>query len=92
MDPVHDPRATKVEMNLNGRTNDVFRPFILLPHLGVLGVLCGYASVCQDWFAGLIAKRRLRRIDSAGNAIIMANGRRHEAPGCRFLQSPIPNP
>jgi hypothetical protein len=31
-------------MDLNGRANDLFRPFILLPHLGVLSVLCGYAS------------------------------------------------
>ena len=47
MDPVHESGATKVEMNLNGRANDLFRPFILLPYLGVLGVLCGYASMAS---------------------------------------------
>jgi hypothetical protein len=41
MDPVHESRTTKVEMDLNGRANDLLRPFILLPHLGALSVLCG---------------------------------------------------
>ena len=31
MDPVHESGATKVEMDLNGRANDLLRPFILLP-------------------------------------------------------------
>ena len=31
IDPVHESGATEVEINLNGRTNDLFRPFILLP-------------------------------------------------------------
>ena len=34
----------KVEIDLNGRSKDLFSPFILLRHLGVLGVLCGCAS------------------------------------------------
>ncbi|MGO8746786.1 MAG: hypothetical protein ACLQNE_12420, partial [Thermoguttaceae bacterium] len=42
IDPVHESGATKIDMNFNGRTNDLLRPFILLPHLGALGVLCGY--------------------------------------------------
>ena len=31
-------------MDLNRRANDLFRSFILLPDLGGLGDLCGYAS------------------------------------------------
>jgi hypothetical protein len=30
-------------MDLNGRAYDLFRQFVLLFHLGVLRVLCGYA-------------------------------------------------
>ncbi len=45
MDPVRKSGATKVEMDRNGRANDLLRPSILRPHLGVLGVLCGYASM-----------------------------------------------
>ena len=33
-------------MSLNG-ANSLFRPFILLHHLGVLGVLCGYATTLR---------------------------------------------
>jgi hypothetical protein len=31
-------------MDLDRRANDLFRPFILLQYIGVLGVLCGAAS------------------------------------------------
>jgi hypothetical protein len=42
MDPIHQSKATEVEMDLNGCADDLLRPFVRLPDLGVLSVLCGY--------------------------------------------------